>query len=260
MGDAAFLLIAARPVDGLTVMLVAFIAALVTGISIDKIHGDQFLSEAGQQPLRTNPRTETWRASSLMWKVLLVPGVLLGLMMAFQLDVVRVLGIPDTALSWGGAILGLMAIGFWALNSQQHSYQDLVSEEDKATDTKWAVAMAQDTNFVLAWVVVAFLIFELAIFYTGFDLGHWLSGFGGLLPMMAILIGFLPGCGPQIVVTSIYLQGALPFSAQLGNAISNDGDALFPAIAMAPKVAMLATLYSAIPAMFVAYGYFYLFE
>ena len=49
-------------------------------------------------------------------------------------------------------------------------------------------------------------------------------------------------------------------SAELGNAISNDGDALFPAIALAPKAAILATIYSAFPAIIVAYGYFILFE
>ena len=48
--------------------------------------------------------------------------------------------------------------------------------------------------------------------------------------------------------------------AEIGNAISNDGDALFPAIAMAPKAAIIATLYSAIPAIIVAYGYYWLFE
>jgi hypothetical protein len=46
----------------------------------------------------------------------------------------------------------------------------------------------------------------------------------------------------------------------MGNAISNDGDALFPAIALAPKAAIIATLYSAVPAIIVAYGYMYLFE
>ena len=51
-----------------------------------------------------------------------------------------------------------------------------------------------------------------------------------------------------------------PFSAEIGNAISNDGDALFPAIAMAPKAAVIATIYSAIPALIVAYGYYWLFE
>ena len=71
--------------------------------------------------------------------------------------------------------------------------------------------------------------------------------------------GFLPGCGPQIVVTTFYINGSIPLSAEIGNAISNDGDALFPAIALAPKAAVIATLYSAVPAMIVAYGYMFLF-
>ena len=77
---------------------------------------------------------------------------------------------------------------------------------------------------------------------------------------LAILIGFLPGCGPQILVTSLYLNGAIPFSAQLGNAISNDGDALFPAIALSPRAALLATVYSAVPAVLIAYSYWWWFE
>ena len=74
------------------------------------------------------------------------------------------------------------------------------------------------------------------------------------------MVGFIPGCGPQVVVVTMYLNGLVPFSAEIGNAISNDGDALFPAIAMAPKAAVIATLYSAIPAFVIAYGYFWLFE
>ena len=77
---------------------------------------------------------------------------------------------------------------------------------------------------------------------------------------MAILIGFLPGCGPQVLVTTMYLSGMIPLSAQIGNAISNDGDALFPAIAIAPRVAIVATLYSAVPALLISYGWLFLFE
>ena len=78
--------------------------------------------------------------------------------------------------------------------------------------------------------------------------------------ILAIFFGFLPGCGPQIIVTTFYLNGYIPLSAEMGNAIANDGDALFPAIALAPKAAIIATLYSGIPAIIVAYGYMYLFE
>ena len=41
------------------------------------------------------------------------------------------------------------------------------------------------------------------------------------MPALAVLVGFIPGCGPQLVVTSLYLSGSLPLSAQLGNAIAN---------------------------------------
>jgi hypothetical protein len=62
------------------------------------------------------------------------------------------------------------------------------------------------------------------------------------------------------VITSLYLAGSVPLSAQLGNAISNDGDALFPAIAVAPKAALAATIYSAIPAFVVGYGWYWVVE
>ena len=58
----------------------------------------------------------------------------------------------------------------------------------------------------------------------------------------------------------MYLSGVIPLSAQLGNAISNDGDALFPAIAIHPKAALIATLYSAVPAFIVSYLYLFIFE
>jgi len=78
------------------------------------------------------------------------------------------------------------------------------------------------------------------------------------LPLMGVLVGFIPGCGPQVLVSTLYINGVVPFSALLGNAISNDGDALFPAIALNPKAAILATAYSAIPAVILAYA-FYIF-
>ena len=98
------------------------------------------------------------------------------------------------------------------------------------------------------------------MFITSYDLKIFFDIWLPFVPLMAILFGFLPGCGPQIVVTTFYLNGFIPLSAEIGNAISNDGDALFPAIALAPKAAIIATLYSAVPAFIFAYGYMFLFE
>ena len=58
----------------------------------------------------------------------------------------------------------------------------------------------------------------------------------------------------------IRLSGIIPLSVQIGNAVSNDGDALFPAIAISPRVAVVATLYSAVPAVLISYGWLFLFE
>ena len=111
-----------------------------------------------------------------------------------------------------------------------------------------------------AWVIVAFLCFELLVGLADINLGTFFSGWGVWMPLVGLLVGLLPGCGPQILITSLYISGAVPMSTQLSNAVSNDGDALFPAIALAPKAALVATFYSAVPALIVGYGYYWLFE
>ena len=114
--------------------------------------------------------------------------------------------------------------------------------------------VVDDANFVSAWVVFAFVGYEVLIAAAGIDLEAAFTVWAAAVPAIGILVGFIPGCGPQIITTSLYLDGAIPLSAQLGNAISNDGDALFPAIAKAPRAAALATLYTTVPAVLVAYG------
>ncbi|MCK4711949.1 MAG: arsenic efflux protein, partial [Marinosulfonomonas sp.] len=113
--------------------------------------------------------------------------------------------------------------------------------------------MAEETSFIVVWVIGAYLAFDYIVTYAGLDLKALFNSIGIFLPMIGILIGFIPGCGPQVLVSTFYINGLVPFSALIGNAISNDGDALFPAIALNPRVAMMATLYSAFPAILIAY-------
>ena len=116
--------------------------------------------------------------------------------------------------------------------------------------------VVRDTNFITAWVVFALVAYALFIEVSGVELADAFGTWAVAVPAMAVLIGLIPGCGPPIITTSLYLDGAIPLSAQLGNAISNDGDALFPAIAKAPRVAALATVYTLVPALLVAYAAF----
>jgi hypothetical protein len=192
-----------------------------------------------------------------IWVALIIPGIVLGILAAFQVDIDLLFQNP--LISQPGTYLGFVGGAFcvflWAAPA--------ILKGSRINNSKIPAYLRNtiaDTNFVTAWVVFAFLIFEIWIFSFNVDLESLFEGFALYLPLIAIIIGLLPGCGPQVIVTSMYIGGIIPLSAQIGNAISNDGDALFPAIALAPKTAIVATLYSTIPALIVAYGWYFIFE
>jgi len=60
------------------------------------------------------------------------------------------------------------------------------------------------------------------------------------------------------VFAQIYAEGGIPFSALAANAISQDGDALFPLLAIDTKAAIVATIYTTIPALIVGVTLHYL--
>ena len=74
---------------------------------------------------------------------------------------------------------------------------------------------------------------------------------GVLAPIGGALLGLIPGGAPQIIFAGVYAEGGIPFSALTANAISQDGDALFPLLAIDPKAAMVASIYTTIPALIV---------
>ena len=76
--------------------------------------------------------------------------------------------------------------------------------------------------------------------------------------ILGVLIGIIPGCGPQVIFVSLYLKGMFPFAALLANAISQDGDALFPLIAMDRKAAFWATVVNTIVAAVVGTAYYFI--
>lgn len=259
MGDAAFVLLAARPKEGLLIIGLGVVVGTITGYIVNAIHGRAYLKPTQKQiatRIRCKPKN---KGSQMLWKWLLLPGIIIGVLIAFQIDVNQLLGLSVGTIEWIGAGCALASVIFWGLTAQGDSYQDIVAEDAKGDGSSWLNDVAYDTNFVLAWVIVAFLLFELVVEFTGIDLKAWFSIMPVLTPLIAIAIGLLPGCGPQIIVTTLYINGFVPFSAQVGNAIANDGDALFPAIALAPKAALVATIYSGIPAIVVAYGFYFFY-
>ena len=257
MGDAAFLILAMEPSTGLLIFVLGIFVGTISGYVVDLIHGRSFMMTNSEIELEFEKLKETFVSKfNIFWLMFFVPGFIIGILLAFQIDVDNFLNLPSNVsfvimLGSGGAILSIF---MWSLNP----LSDFQCSTDKSRG--FLSRVIDTTNFVSTWVISGFLVFEIFMYFTNIDLKLFFDLWLPFVPLIAILFGFLPGCGPQIVVATFYLNGYIPLSAELGNAISNDGDALFPAIALAPKAAILATIYSAFPAIIVAYTYLVIFE
>ena len=260
MGDAAFLLIAKEPKIGLLIMIIGLLVGFASGVLVNKIHGKSFMKINGCDIIKLNCKPTHYKASKtldLFWIILIVPGIFLGLVSAFQINLSHYFGydIIDDVITFFGFFAGSLCFIMWVIPIISGlKYSPSKPEETVIRRT------VSDTNFITTWVILAFLAYELTVHLGNINLELLFKSYYILIPFIAIIIGFLPGCGPQILVTTFYLNGIIPLSAQIGNAISNDGDALFPAIALHPKAALIATIYSGVPAIIVSYAYFFSFE
>lgn len=260
MGDAAFLLLATRPLDGLLMMLIGVSVGIISGQIVNLFHSSSSFQPSNATEYNEEPQCQPkiLEYSRPVWKLALIPSLIIAFVIATNIDT-RFFseGLANT-ISIFGALMALFTVIVWALSSKGVSYKQVTSEEAPCTPPSKLTKVLMDTHFVTAWVVASFMVFEILVNVAGVDLAAWFSEYAYLAPLVAVAIGLLPGCGPQIVVMTLYIQGIIPFSAMAANAISNDGDALFPAIALAPKAALVATVYSTIPALLLGYGlYFY---
>ena len=262
MGDAAFLLLATRPTEGLLIMGIGLVVGTFSGLLVNTIHKKDFLRPTVQEQKHQIKilSTNIIKISKPIWMVAIIPSLIIAFLIAFNVDFSQFGSNTSTVITLFGALMALFIVSIWALSSRGESYQEVTSEDDACHPPSKIIKVLQDTHFVTAWVVASFMLFEILVNIAGLDLKTWFVHYAYLAPLIAVLIGFLPGCGPQIIVTTLYIQGIIPFSALAGNAISNDGDALFPAIAMAPKAAVIATLYTSIPALIVGYGLYFFAE
>ena len=245
MGDAAFLLIATRPDAAIVVLPLSFVVGIISGWLVDRFNrfdmSPRSTASCDFAPLigRTRPR-------DLAYLIAAAPGLIVGGAQLAQVQITSLAGVPVEWIALVGTAVGLY---IWSTSRLQ-----AMSNTKDSPVTR----MAEETSFISVWVIGAYLSYDYAAQYAGLDLHTLFQGVMPLLPLFAILVGFIPGCGPQVLVTTLYINGIIPFSALIGNAISNDGDALFPAIALEPRAAVVATAYSAIPALIVAYGFYLL--
>ena len=288
MGDAAFVIIVHSPKVFLYISVISFVIAVVTGYFIDffniginlveKISSKEELKRLNKafedEPtdIELNAKKANKHKYSmegifyifrhnqgykLFW-ILAVLGFILGIMDLMQIDLDN--AFPIKNLRFIGA-LGTFFSVIYTIISKKIIKDDNIGETESKLESlkETLVHNAGETAFVISWIFMAFLFYEISIELLGGEkvLIDFMNKSGFIVVMVAVLIGLIPGCGPQIVLATLYVAGAIPFSALIANAICNDGDALFPLLAINKKSAMWATLYSLIPAV-AAGGIFYL--
>lgn len=193
----------------------------------------------------------------IFW-MLIIPGFILGVMDLMQVDLDN--GFAVKNLSFIGAGGTFFSVIYTIISKKIIKDDNYAETESKLNSLKETlVHSAEETAFVISWVFMAFLFYEVGLELMGGEkvLIAFMSKRGFLVVLIALLIGLIPGCGPQIMLTTLYVTGAIPFSALIANAICNDGDALFPLLAINKRSAMWVTIYTLVPATVVG-GILYL--
>jgi hypothetical protein len=108
---------------------------------------------------------------------------------------------------------------------------------------------ARETSFVTFWVAVAYLATTWLIDVGGIDIAAVVAaaGIGGVL--IGAGVGLIPGCAVQVVLTGLYTTGMVPLATLVANALSQDGDALFPLVMMDRRSAVTATVLTTVPGL-----------
>ncbi|MGH1353480.1 MAG: putative manganese transporter [Thalassovita sp.] len=245
MGDAAFLLIATRPDAAMVVLPLSFAVGIASGWIVDAVGMVPPAPKSGACAMPV--RIGSLRKRDIAFLAAVLPGFVFGVLQLLQSPLYdQAPALLLSVIGLAGTFLGLL---IWSL-----SPLEAMTNSDDTPTTR----MAEETSFIAVWVIGAYLAYDYLVVFTGLELQDAFQTIAPLLPLIGILVGFIPGCGPQVLVATLFINGALPFAALIGNAISNDGDALFPAIALSPRTAVLATVVSAVPAFIVAYGFYFL--
>ena len=245
MGDAAFLLIAIRPEAALVVLPLSFTVGIVAGWLVDRFNKIDLTPDPSKH-CGIAPVIGKVRWQDYGYVLLAIPGLAIGVT---QLSGADIFAIYNSYLVFTVALTGtFLGIFIWA-TSPLKAMTNLADHP--------LTRMAEETSFISIWVIGAYLAYDYADAFAGLDLEAAFGSVGILLPLLGVLVGFIPGCGPQVLIATLYINGVVPFASLIGNAISNDGDALFPAIALNPRAAIVATGYSAIPALVVGYGFYF---
>jgi len=190
------------------------------------------------------------------WLILAV-GLAFGVATLVDVDLGDMIGLPQLTVALGiaGTVYGVILTAAARRFGLNTTHED---EEHKLFSLRETLVHgALDTAFVTTWVFVSFVAYNLGVLLLGGGhvatgellIADWMQRTGLATVVVGAVLGLIPGCGPQILFITMFTRGLLPFAAVLANAISQDGDALFPLLVLNRPAALWATLVTTVPAL-----------
>ena len=154
-------------------------------------------------------------------------------------------------ISWVGLLGTLLSVAIFLGQRSIFGDDTEASIGDKLDSFKeTTIHAASETSFVTFWVLIAYFVFEFSMLFGGVDESNLVAyGAGVGAIFVAALVGVIPGCGPQIIIMTSYVEGILGFPGLVSNAISQDGDALFPLLVRHRTASLWATFHTVLPAI-----------
>ena len=280
-GDSAFVLISGAPITYLWLSGLSFVLAVIAGYIVDCCGmKKRFMSWARGGTIKREEEVKEvlhckakghQKSSGLGYKIthsgywiywiVLFVGLIIGIAALAGMDIgatwMMILGAVGTLLSFIIMIAG-----------KKYVSDDTFEEEEmKASSLKETMIHdSQETAFVGFWVFVAYLIYELIVYWLGggdslageIVMEDFVKNAGSYPILAAALLGMIPGCGVQIIFVSLYLKGAVPVFALIAHTVSQDGDALFPLLVLNKRSAFWATVVTTIFAIIFGYIFFFI--
>lgn len=240
LGDAAFVLIAKQPATSIYLIGGNIIAGILVGLLVHHVHKDSFCRESNHSMVQEDDAVKPPMPKSYCYAWITI--VSLSIATLFS----------DNQSAWlpSIGILGIMSIIFMYL------YQKHTQATSKDIPLPMLQPIISSTNFLMKWIIIGYAIMMIPTWLMSINLEAMVLHHQALTPLLTCLTGIIPGCGPQVVVASLYTQHAIPLAAQIGNSISTSGDAFFPIFAIAPRATILATIYGFIFALITSYGFY----
>lgn len=110
-----------------------FSVGVISGLVVNKIHGPDFLRQVDKYSnfsevviLSSKKIPKRLRIQGVLWQWLMLPGVIIGLLMASQVDVPSLIEVSNVVLQTTGVIIVLSFIFLWVATNKITNYQSFV--------------------------------------------------------------------------------------------------------------------------------------